>query len=262
MTKHTQKGFTLIELSIVLVIIGLIVGGVLVGQEMIRGAEVRAVISQFERYNAAINTFRNKYAGLPGDLSTADNFFDYAVAGTTRNGDGNGIIADAAGSAADPGNFDVVDDVDGNELTQFWPMLSGSNLVDGTFVHALGTNILGSGNNFPVTRFNRGGIMAINIAGRNTFHIGLGSVGAANAPVFSDVSSVTPNEAFQIDSKMDDGRPNRGTVLGAGGTTAALIAVAPTPAATACLAAVDTYNVQTSNGVQDSTICQMQLRMM
>jgi prepilin-type N-terminal cleavage/methylation domain-containing protein len=64
-----QAGFTLIELSIVLVIIGLIVGGVLVGQDLIKAAEIRATISQYEKYNAAMNTFRTKYNGMPGDLS-------------------------------------------------------------------------------------------------------------------------------------------------------------------------------------------------
>src|SRR3982751_930235 len=68
---EAEKGFTLIELSIVLVIIGLIVGGVLVGQDLIRAAEVRATISQIEKYNTAVNTFRGKYNALPGDLNAS-----------------------------------------------------------------------------------------------------------------------------------------------------------------------------------------------
>src|SRR3984885_348580 len=67
--KEKEKGFTLIELSIVLVIIGLIVGGVLVGQDLIRAAQVRATVTQIEKYNSAVNTFRGKYGALPGDLN-------------------------------------------------------------------------------------------------------------------------------------------------------------------------------------------------
>ena len=66
-----NSGFTLIELSIVLVIIGLIVGGVLVGQNLIAAATVRAQITQIEKYNQAVNTFYGKYQALPGDMNVA-----------------------------------------------------------------------------------------------------------------------------------------------------------------------------------------------
>ena len=66
-----QKAFTLIELSIVLVIIGLIVGGVLVGQDLIKAAEIRAQVSQLEKFNTAVNTFHVKYNDIPGDIRRA-----------------------------------------------------------------------------------------------------------------------------------------------------------------------------------------------
>src|SRR5476651_1560647 len=68
---QSEHGFTLIELSIVLVIIGLIVGCILVGQDLISAAEVRATVGQIEKYNSAVNTFRGKYNSMPGDM-TAD----------------------------------------------------------------------------------------------------------------------------------------------------------------------------------------------
>jgi prepilin-type N-terminal cleavage/methylation domain-containing protein len=68
-SQAAERGFTLIELCIVLVIIGLIVGGVLVGRDLISAAAVRAQVSQIEKYNTAVNTFRAKYGALPGDIS-------------------------------------------------------------------------------------------------------------------------------------------------------------------------------------------------
>lgn len=94
--KDGQTGFTLIELSIVLVIVGLIVGGVLVGRDLISAAEVRAQISQIEKYNTAVNTFRGKFNAIPGDMSAATaaqfGFANAACAGTAGYRDGNGII--------------------------------------------------------------------------------------------------------------------------------------------------------------------------
>ena len=70
-----RLGFTLIELSIVLVIIGLVIGGVLVGQQLIHAAQIRQQAAQFESINAAVNTFRTKYNCLPGDCPDATKFF-------------------------------------------------------------------------------------------------------------------------------------------------------------------------------------------
>ena len=94
MSTARPQGFTLIEMSIVLVIIGLIVGGVLVGQDLIKAASVRSQISQLEKLETAIYAFRDKYSGLPGDLSNATTFFGATDANgyTVANGNGDGTI--------------------------------------------------------------------------------------------------------------------------------------------------------------------------
>jgi prepilin-type N-terminal cleavage/methylation domain-containing protein len=71
---HKAGGFTLIEMSIVLVIIGLLVGGVLVGQDLIRAAQVRKTGTLIEQLNTAVNTFKLKYNCLPGDCANASDF--------------------------------------------------------------------------------------------------------------------------------------------------------------------------------------------
>lgn len=100
----TTNGFTLIELSIVLVIIGLIVGSVLVGQDLIRASEIRATITQIERYQTVTNTFRGKFNALPGDMNAAvAATFGFTSRGQyAGEGDGNGTIEGIAANA--PGN--------------------------------------------------------------------------------------------------------------------------------------------------------------
>lgn len=82
-----KAAFTLIELSMVLVIIGLLIGGILVGKDLIKSSENRAYVSQLVKYTAAVNTFKTKYNCLPGDCA---NITDY---GFTNNGDGNGMVS-------------------------------------------------------------------------------------------------------------------------------------------------------------------------
>lgn len=87
--KRTS-GFTLIELSIVLVIIGLVIGGILVGQDLIKAAELRATISQKEKFDSAVNTFRNKFGGKPGDLSNFVYFSGQLTTGGMTGANGRG----------------------------------------------------------------------------------------------------------------------------------------------------------------------------
>ena len=128
-----QVGFTLIELSIVLVIIGLIVGGVLTGQDLIKAAEIRATVGQYEKYNTAVNTFRTKYNGIPGDLLTssaqafglpcisAAAFPTCTGASVTGIGDGNGLITDANATNANSAL---------GETLLIWSQLSSASLIE------------------------------------------------------------------------------------------------------------------------------------
>src|SRR5262245_44524359 len=88
--RMKNNGFTLIDLSIVLVIIGLIAGGVLVGKDLIAATEHRATIRQAEQIDRAVNAFRSKFNCLPGDCVNADQFgFSHNQgAGISGNGDG------------------------------------------------------------------------------------------------------------------------------------------------------------------------------
>jgi prepilin-type N-terminal cleavage/methylation domain-containing protein len=92
--KHhiKTKGFTLVELSIVLVIIGLIVGGVLTGRDLIYAAQIRKVVGEYEQYATAYNTFKIKYNCIPGDCANSLTLFGAVTDGYTGSPHGNDMI--------------------------------------------------------------------------------------------------------------------------------------------------------------------------
>lgn len=87
MSLRKQQGFTLIEIAIVLVIIGLLLGGILQGQSLINSARVRNLISQVDGVKAAFYGFQDRYRALPGDISDVT-----VIPGATTPGNGNGQI--------------------------------------------------------------------------------------------------------------------------------------------------------------------------
>src|SRR5215216_5548834 len=108
-----ERGFTLIEIAIVLVIIGLLLGGVLKGQELITGARVRNLIQQQDGVKAAYFGFLDRFRALPGDYANATtNITNVSTAAcNSGNGNGNGQIETTA-----------------NENTLVWEHLSKAGL--------------------------------------------------------------------------------------------------------------------------------------
>src|SRR6186713_1328016 len=88
--KRKQTGFTLVEIAIVLVIIGLLLGGILKGQEMITQAKIKNVVADFSGVSAAYYGYQDRYRAIPGDDPNADTRWTTPSAAT--KGDGNGIV--------------------------------------------------------------------------------------------------------------------------------------------------------------------------
>lgn len=80
-----RKGFTLIELSIVLVIIGLLIGGILAAQSMISTSKITATISQIQQFDAGVMNFKTKYHYLPGDAPAFGGNGDLVIAMSQAN---------------------------------------------------------------------------------------------------------------------------------------------------------------------------------
>jgi prepilin-type N-terminal cleavage/methylation domain-containing protein len=120
---HKQRGFTLIEIAIVLVIIGLLLGGVLKGQELITSARVRNLISQQDGVKAAYFGFLDRYRALPGD---------YLAAAAIANI--NGVVAGVCAGGGN-GNGQIEP---GNEAMIAWEHLSRAGFINGSYTCGAG----------------------------------------------------------------------------------------------------------------------------
>ena len=257
-----QKGFTLIELSIVLVIIGLIVGGVLVGQDLIRAAEIRATVGQIEKYNSAVNTFRTKFNGIPGDLSAANAtaFGFIARAGSAGRGDNNGLIGGVNSSTP-------LTQVFTQESGFFWDDLSNANLIDGNLDSAADAATVaaitsaGVPTQFPEARISRGNRIHVgSVGGLNYYMIAGITSTAATTGNMTLTTNLTPIELYSMDTKLDDGLPQTGIVQahGTAASTTTPMTDNPTASTTSTIGycdlgsgvATDTYNRVTSTGGQ------------
>ena len=247
MPKNQQlHGFTLIELSIVLVIIGLIAGGVLFGKDLIFVARLRQQISQIEQFDTAQSTFRLKYNAIPGDLSPekADALGMAARSGDPGHGDGNGQIEGCThGTMSLIGSF-------GCEHALFWGDLSVAQLISQDFS--------ANDDNPPVANtvqevFN---FFPKMIAATNaSTHVH--SDGTHNWYIFSHINALRADNtwaanaigvegaiAYGIDAKIDDGLPLEGIaqVGGYGGFAHHQIFFnPPSTNAISCLTATDEY---------------------
>jgi len=224
-SRHTASaGFTLVELSVVLVIIGLIIGGILLGQNLLHAAEIRAIYTDAQRYITAVGNFQDKYQSLPGDMYNAESVWGQAAAGvacdttnngnkTTCSGDGNGqieggvIIVGAAGTET-------------NESFRAWQHLNNADMIAfkatgipgpvNSFDAVPGTNVPSSraGGGFTLYHFITGVWSFVGPTYNNVLLFGLPIPGNVTANAVLSAS-----DAQSIDLKIDDGKPGTGSVV-------------------------------------------------
>ncbi len=234
--KHSL-GFTLVELAIVMTIIGLLIGGILKGQELLENARVTATIAQVKGSTAALSTFRDIYGATPGDMSNASR----RIVGCTTSCDA-AITGGADGTAGDGkvGNINLGSNYLNTSMGMFFasqatPLAAPPATVEEEtqlfWVHLLQANLI---NGVSPTSFKEGAALEWNVTNPaakigggfimgEVTSVGLvaviGSIPTAeylsNGRAFSGSGSgvMSPGRAQQIDNKMDDGNPLQGDVL-------------------------------------------------
>src|SRR5258708_14778167 len=215
--RNQQQGFPLVEIAIVLVIIGLLLGGILKGQEMIAQAKIKNVIGDFSGVSAAYHGYQDRYRAIPGDDPNAAT--RWATAPAALSGDGNGVVSGTYNNGGATCTTAV-------EACSWWDHLRKAGFVSGNGAqqpfNALTGQIgvqTGDGAVAP-------GPTLLNVAGGNGF-VGL-IICSANLP---------DKIAIAVDTQMDDGVPNTGTVR-------AILQASPNPAIGAALVATNPAYVE------------------
>lgn len=234
-------GFTLVELSIVLVIVGLLVGGILSGQSLIRAAELRKTLNQTEQYTTATHSFRDKYLGLPGDLENATAFNLHigqdGSMNTCRtraglpiplfyNGNGDGVLS----SYCNPCTTRTSSSYQA-EMANFWMHLGKAGLIADNITGYFEVGnwcpaddntvaVLRAGVHYPKTPVGKGIIVVTNNTD-SALYIILGGFGDIHSVSMNSTTEgtdtrtiasnyLTTQEAYAIDRKIDDGLPLSG----------------------------------------------------
>lgn len=184
--RRYQGGFTLVEVAIVLVIIGLLLGAILKGQELIENSRVKNAINEVNAIRSAHNAYLDRYKRLAGDdgpLATL-NARGGAWAAVTAAGNANGVLAVTAGQTFNAGG----------EATAYFQHLRAAGYLTGTVADA-GVNAL------PRNAF--GGLTGMTNAA---------VLGYAQATLLVCQGNVPGKSAAAIDRQIDDGNPSTGSV--------------------------------------------------
>lgn len=248
-----RHGFTIVELAIVLVIIGALMGSIFVGQSLIRASHINSVVVDVSRYTQAFTDFRDKYQALPGDFANAQAFW-----GTPGGGcpDGTGTGNEVCNGNGDGHVCDTNDAANIAELKSEWIELANAGFIPGSFRYSpVSTGSFQIDLNLPHSAITLGSFQfyyATCLIGDglystetpyNIHWLSYGGV-IANTGILGPI--FTGAEAYAIDTKIDNGMPGTGTVRG--GRNATVYGYTPS-CQTSAVAATANYDQSTTNNV-------------
>ena len=224
-TIKSRKAFTLIELSVVLVVIGLIVAAVVAGQNLVSQAKLRNLIKEQENTRQAISAFKLRFSALPGDFSNAYAFWGSSCAA--------GGAADCNGDGDSQIEISGTDVNDGMEGYRFWQHLNLAGIYPGSYTGiGAGTDADASAPegtinvNIPASKVTGVGITPIYNSGTTyltaSYSGNILLFGGAVTDEIAAANRFSAPDAYSVDVKADDGAPTSGTMRskGSSGTDA------------------------------------------
>jgi prepilin-type N-terminal cleavage/methylation domain-containing protein len=213
-----ESGFSLVELSMALLIMGVIIGGVLKGQDLLESARLKSLTSQVNEYRVALTLFQDRYDALPGDYAQASDYIDASLS----NGKGNGFI-EGSGLAASGA---------GHEALSFWAHLAAANLMSSSKISPGKKARFGHG--APKAKIGGGFTVQYNTFKEGYHWFVLGEESGASG----QGAGLTPLQAMTIDQKGDSGQPLDGKIRAKDGVNVT---------AGSCVTAQGAYNAKNKN---------------
>lgn len=219
---RSKKGFTLVELAIVIVIIGLILAGILTGRNIVKQATLRAMLTDVNKYTIAINNFKLQYNALPGDFNNAVTYFG----ATTADGNGDGNVEWSA------------------EVYRTWQHLSLAGLIEGSYTGTSVSTKAVAGRNVPKGPISGSAYNMTSHQGwqdaTGFFQIMFGKENPGNT--WADYAVLAPAQAYVVDAKQDNGVAGSGRIRGFEGAQFTPTATCATP-----------FDVPTSQYIRSTT---------
>jgi prepilin-type N-terminal cleavage/methylation domain-containing protein len=218
-TQRHSPGFTLIELSIVLVIIGLMAAAIMGGQHLWHQSRIQQLIEKNSYYTMAYQQFIERYQALPGDLHNANIVIDT----NAENGDGNGLIDSNTEQSLAFQHLALAGFIDGTYTNSWSETPEGEDIIDATKYYFWSGSVLS-----PASTSGQ----AINITG----YVDSNGDGNITTNLERYRARLSPDDMLVLDSKMDDGNALTGVIMAADGAD---------QAANRCTSVAGIYNINT-----------------
>ncbi len=200
--KNSKNAFTIIEFLIALCIICIAIAGIFFVKKIIKENNVKSLIMQIKKYDAALNNFTQKYQALPGDLKST---VTYGITEYSTDGNNDNIITDRVQQIL----------MANGEITKFWLHLSKTKMIDENY-DGKDDNDAKNGSTFPLSKIGENsGIAVFGNEGKTFYQIGFKF--ADTDRLYTNNRSLKSEEAFLFDRKIDDGNPQKGRIIAVGG---------------------------------------------
>jgi hypothetical protein len=198
MRTNSKSGFTIIEISMIILAMSLLIGGIFMGRALVDAAKLREVIQKLNKFEVGRASFKQKFSCTPGDCRNAADF------GLGTNGDGDGYVTDMKTNKGS---------LPRKEILEYWVHLDNAGLLGEDYSRT------------PLTgpRLQNGGPAT----GMHDAHFSIGyerspikqyyfiGVNASSKPAYRNIDRrFIPREIESIDKKIDDGAPLDGLIEG------------------------------------------------